>query len=47
MLSVGPVGLGVLAAALEGPRVFRTRNPLRFFLGREVVDVETAPVVYS
>jgi hypothetical protein len=36
------------APLTEGPRIFRTRNPLRLFvLGREVVDVETAPVVRS
>jgi hypothetical protein len=38
-----PIATGVI----EGPRIFRTQNPLRLFLGREVVHVTQAPVIHS
>ena len=34
-------------AAIEGPRVLRTQNPLRFCSDREGVNVEESPIVYS
>jgi mycoredoxin len=39
--------IGNAIAGVEGPRIFRIGNALRFYLGREGVNVETASVVYS
>ncbi len=36
-----------LRKEFEGPRIFRTRNPLRFSSGREVRHVEQAPFIHS
>jgi hypothetical protein len=41
------LGAAYLGGVIEGPRIFRTRNPLRFFLEEKVSNVEATPVLYS